>query len=298
MAFMPPDADERQRAVGSLADLPPHLQRAFTPGAEFDPVPTPGRRDWLAVKREPRQTFERFIRTSSNRPTPARPDFYLQPIGDFSPEALALLDRLQRFGSAFFARAMRVLPALSVEGRGIGARRNPYTDVCQLKTRDILALLARQLPPDACFVLGVTTNDLFPHETWSFVFGEALLDDRVGIFSVARYDPRFYDQPADGTLLLQRSCKVLVHEACHMLGVRHCVFFNCLMNGSNHLAESDRRPLHLCPIDLRKLQWALGFDVAERCRRLLAFWREVGVGDEADWIERRLAAIEQPSPQA
>jgi len=42
----------------------------------------------------------------------------------------------------------------------------------------------------------------------------------------------------------------------------HGVFFNCLMNGSNHLAESDRRPLHLCPVDLRKLQWTLGFDIA------------------------------------
>src|SRR2546428_10758471 len=28
-------------------------------------------------------------------------------------------------------------------------------------------------------------------------------------------------------------------------GIQHCIFFNCLMNGSNHLDESDRRPLHV-----------------------------------------------------
>jgi bacterioferritin len=37
---------------------------------------------------------------------------------------------------------------------------------------------------------------------------------------------------------LRRSCKVLAHEIGHMFGLSHCVFFHCLMNGSNSLAES------------------------------------------------------------
>ena len=53
-----------------------------------------------------------------------------------------------------------------------------------------------------------------------------------------------------------------------MAGIAHCIYFRCLMNGSSSLAESDRRPLHLCPIDLRKLQWLIGFDFAERYGRL------------------------------
>lgn len=295
MGFLPPDAEDRRRATGPLDALPSEVRRALTPGSDFEPVPAPGPFDWLAVKREPGQTFERFARTSTNRPTSARPHIYLQPIGEFAAEAATLLDRLRRFGSAFFVRDLRILPVLPVAGSGIAVRRNRYTDVCQLKTRDILALMARQIPPDACFVLGVTAFDLFPHETWSFVFGEALLDDRVGVFSVARFDPRFYDKPADdGSVLLRRSCKVLAHEACHMLGMLHCVYFNCLMNGSNHLVESDRRPLHLCPVDLRKLQWALDLDIVEHYRRLLAFWTEAGVMDEAGWIARRLETIAHP----
>jgi archaemetzincin len=63
------------------------------------------------------------------------------------------------------------------------------------------------------------------------------------------------------------------------------------MNGSNHLAESDARPLHLCPVDLHKLQWSVGFDVVERYRRLLDFHRRAGFEDEAQWLERRLRFI-------
>ena len=291
MAFVPPEPDERERAIGHLSALSPELQRAFTPGDHFEPVPAPARLDWLGIARERGQTFERFTRATSNRCDPGCARFYLQPLGEFSPEGSRLLQRLQRFGSAFFAHDVQLLPPLAVDSR-ITTRRNRFTDVLQLKTRDLLPLVAGEAPPDACCVLGITAHDLYPHDTWSFVFGEALVDDRVGVFSIARYDPRFYGQAADPVLVLRRSCKVLAHETCHMLGMFHCVFFNCLMNGSNHLAESDRRPLHLCPVDLRKLHWSLGFDVCDRYHRLLTFWREAGVPAEAQWIERRLAFIE------
>lgn len=76
-----------------------------------------------------------------------------------------------------------------------------------------------------------------------------------------------------------------------MLGLRHCTYFRCLMNGSNHLEESDRRPLHLCPVDLRKLHWAVEFDMIGRYERLFAFWRRAGVLDEAGWVERRLGKL-------
>jgi archaemetzincin len=293
VAVVRPDAAQRLRAIGSLEGLPTQLRRALSDGGDFDPIPEPGPGDWLSVAREPGQTFERFTRTASERPAEAAQRICLRPVGDVPPRHRQLLQQLQRFGSEFFGRELSLLPPLVVEGSGIATRRNRFTDVLQLKTRDILPALARSIPPDAWCVLGVTVCDLYPHDTWSFVFGEALLGDRVGVFSVARYDPAFYGKPVDDpSLLVRRSCKVLAHEACHMFGMQHCVFFNCLMNGSNHLAESDRRPLHLCPVDLRKLQWTLGFDVTDRYRRLLAFWREAGVDDEAAWIQRRLNFIE------
>ena len=79
-----------------------------------------------------------------------------------------------------------------------------------------------------------------------------------------------------------------------MFQVEDCVFFRCLMNGSNHLQESDARPLALCPVCLRKLQFSIGFDVVERYRRLLAFYNRVGFAQEAGWVSARLKAILGP----
>jgi archaemetzincin len=82
----------------------------------------------------------------------------------------------------------------------------------------------------------------------------------------ARYDPGSCGQAATADsrkLVLRRSCKVLAHESGHMFGIEHCVWYQCLMNGSSHLAEADARPLHLCLVDLRKLQWSIGFDVVD-----------------------------------
>jgi hypothetical protein len=50
----------------------------------------------------------------------------------------------------------------------------------------------------------------------------------------------------------------------------------------------DAQPLHLCPVDLRKLQWSIGFDVVERYRRLRHFHRQAGFEDEAQWLDERL----------
>src|SRR5205823_15127928 len=117
----------------------------------------------------------------------------------------------------------------------------------------------------------------------------------------ARYDPRFYNEEAKDSadLLLRRSCKVLAHEMTHMFGVQHCIYFHCVMNGSNHLAESDARPMHLCPVDLRKLQESIGFDVVARYRRLLDFHLSADFREEAAWLTRRIAFITRlsTSPQ-
>src|SRR5204863_2559698 len=108
-------------------------------------------------------------------------------------------------------------------------RQNPQTHQTQLLTTGILALLQRQLPNDAYAMLGITMTDLYPDPAWNFVFGQASLRERVGIYSFARYDPRFFGTlaPDDGQqLMLRRSCKVLAHETEHMFGIAHCTYFH------------------------------------------------------------------------
>ena len=256
-----------------------------------EPLPPPGPHDWLANHPERGQTFEDFLGSRPNRPDRVRARIYLQPLEDFSSAAAPSIERLREFAQAFFVMEIALLP-VSADAR-ITTRRNPYTGQTQLLTGDILALLRRKLPADAFCVVAITMRDLYPEDSWNFVFGQASLRERVGVFSFARYDPRFSGERGENRdlLMLRRSCKVLAHETSHMFGIEHCIFFRCLMNGSNHLAESDARPLHFCPIDLRKLHLSVGFDIAERYRRLEELSRKSGFSDEADWITRQLSEL-------
>jgi archaemetzincin len=139
--------------------------------------------------------------------------------------------------------------------------------------------------------MGMTMQDLYPHFSWNFVFGQASMIERVGVYSFARYNPAFYgrgEQKDCGKILLRRSCKVLAHELCHQFGISHCIYYHCIMNGSNHLEESDARPYHLCPMDLRKLFHSIGFDPEVRYNKLLDFYVENSFKNEAEWIKNRL----------
>jgi len=53
-------------------------------------------------------------------------------------------------------------------------------------------------------MLSVTMVDIYPRDSWNFVFGLASLKDRTGVFSFKRYDPAFQgidDPERDKTLL-------------------------------------------------------------------------------------------------
>ena len=295
MTFAPPSQKTILDAIGERNGLPLPVQRAFAPDAgSFDPIPNPGPNDWLAVHDEPGQTFDEFKTSRPNRPTQSRRIIYLQPLGDFAPERSPSIDKLREFAAAFFAMEVKALPPISIQSSKFQTRRNPVTGNQQILTGDVLTFLTSRLPADAFCILAITMEDLYPEPSWNFVFGQASLRDRVGVYSFARYDPAFYGESrAAGydILLLRRSCKVLAHETGHMFGLAHCTYFNCLMNGSNHLVESDRRPLHLCPVCLRKLQWSIGFEVLKRYTELERVDRAAGFTDEVDWLSRRINTV-------
>ncbi|MCI0399636.1 MAG: archaemetzincin [Chloroflexi bacterium] len=293
--FSPPSPAARRQTLGPTDDLPPALQHAFEPAGHFQRLPASGPNDWLANHPEPGQTFAGFLAEKAFRPDKTRHTIYLQPLNAFPAGKASPLDQLRAFAAAFFALPVEVLPVLVPDAGEVTTRRNPYTGQRQLLTRDILFLLRKRLPADAFCLLGITVQDLYPDPDWNFVFGQAAPRLRVGVYSFARYLPSLHgEQVADAaTLALRRSCKVLAHEAAHLFGPGHCIYFHCLMNGSNHLAESDSRPLHLCPVDLRKLHHSIGFDVVERYRRLLHFSQAAGFTDEVAWLEERLAYLSQ-----
>ncbi|CDW89051.1 archaemetzincin-2 isoform x2 [Stylonychia lemnae] len=136
-----------------------------------------------------------------------------------------------------------------------------------------LAKIYKPKNPKAICIIAITTQDIYPDEKFSFLFGLANITTQVGVFSFLRYDPLFngdiLNQGDDGSnLMLHRACKVMTHEIGHMFGIKHCIYHECCMNGINHIQECQNKPLYYCAICLRKLQHAIGFDVLERYQSL------------------------------
>lgn len=176
----------------------------------------------------------------------------------------------------------------------------------QLQCSSVLQRLRQTLPDDAICLIGLTMYDLYGDDPDLFVAGLAAGNQRVAVFSFFRYNPTltfsaefWYNVKQSHEMsvaeqkhtVLQRSCKLLVHEVCHLLGLDHCIWYSCLMNGSGHLQEDFSQPMTLCPIDLRKLQTLCDFDVVARYRGLQVFFQRYGLQQEAEWIDRRLTFL-------
>ena len=123
------------------------------------------------------------------------------------------------------------------------------------------------VPSDAYCLLTVTMQDLYPFDSWNYVFGWANYTSRVGVFSFCRYDPSLMGRERSEvteTELLENACYVMAHEIGHMFGMTHCTFYECIMNGFNSYEEQRRFKRYLCPVCLRKLQSNIGFNTKKR----------------------------------
>ncbi|MCA9691137.1 MAG: hypothetical protein KC636_16150 [Myxococcales bacterium] len=304
--FVPPGPSERRAAVGPIDHLPATLQRAFTGTHDFRAMLPPEPGDWLHRVRERGQTFAEFVRAPTPYPDPpgrGRDTIYILPLGDFpdgfvveeervvlvrSPDPALLEDYAERY----FSLEVELLPAIPADELEVTRRVRDGRD--QLRAPELVERLAERLPADGFCLLALTNDDLYIEDDQEYAFGYAALTGRVGVYSFARYDPLFNGEargPDYLDLILARSLKIMAHEIGHMFGLEHCVHYSCVMNGAADLIETDRHPLHLCPVCLRKLQLATGLDPVARYRALREFHEELGFPEELAWIDRRLAYV-------
>ena len=232
--------------------------------------------DWLDSQHEPGQTFEEYIASNPTLPTAARRTIYIQPIGKFTqPQRNAI--QL----TADYMRAFYDLPVKLNSDRQIGSvpaelkREIGHPKNLQIRTTYFLDdVLPELIPADAAALIAFTNVDLYPSDTWHFVFGQASLEKRVGVWSLFRLSDPASEKRNSADRLLTRTLKISMHEVGHMFGMRHCTKYECLMSGTNHLAETDRRPLDNCPECMAKVAWAMNYDPKERYKNLAAFWRK------------------------
>ncbi len=242
--------------------------------------PKPG--DWLDQHPdEPGQTFQEYVRARPATPTGRRTVIYVQPLGEFSEEQREIVALSAEYLSLYFGRPVKVLETLPPATVPASARRtHPQWKVKQILSTYVLEhVLKPRLPKDAAVYIAFTATDLWPGQGWNFVFGQASFRDRVGVWSMTRNgDPA--ESKESFRLCLRRTLKTATHETGHMFSIKHCTAYVCNMCGSNHLAESDRLPLHLCSECHAKICWAANVEPIARFRRLAEFCREHGLERE------------------
>jgi len=235
--------------------------------------PQPG--DWRSAFHEPEQSFERYIGGSVNRRCEHRTTFYLQPLGEASTRYKETLERVRVHVEAYFGVPAKILDPLPQVAGAYVEKRGQYN------ATQIINSLADRHPADALVYMGITEKDLYSTGL-NFVFGEGSLHLRCGVYSLHRLETD------DAALFLRRSLKLVSHEAGHILSIDHCTVWSCVMDGANNLDEADRQPMHLCPVDLRKVLWNTGADRDQRYRRLYGLYQGWGLKSESDWVAHRL----------
>lgn len=282
-------------AVGAIDALAPPLRRAFQVHDDFELMGPPAPGEWLAEHPEKPQTVHDFLDAATNVPSGKRRVIYLLPIGAF-PETAPPIASLEKIVRAYFQLDVKVLSTVPISEVAAKTRINRNTQKRQMLAPDVLRWLTTRLPDDAFGLMAITMEDLYPEPSWNYVFGMASLRERVGVQSFARQDPAFYGDPRGADwqqLVLRRATWTLVHEIGHMFGLTHCTFYKCVQAGSNNLPEADSRPLHACPVCLRKLHTSIEFDPAVREEALAKTLDELKITDEAAWSTRRAKWIRE-----
>ncbi len=248
--------------------------------------------DWLSSHEEHGQTFAEYKHCDPSLPQGKRHKIYVLPIGSFEAAQQGILDDTVEFMAIFFGLPVEVqAPMPLAEIPKTARRKHPEWGMEQLFTPYILDdLLLTALPADAAAYIALTTVDLWPGRGWNFVFGQASIEERVGVWSVARNgDPN--PSEAAYRLSLLRCLKTACHETGHMFSIQHCIAYECLMCGSNSRRESDRQPLWTCPECLAKVLWATPAKAHDRFVKLEAFCEKRGLQDQARFYRRSLEAL-------
>ena len=185
-AFQPVGRDAAPQS-GSLTDRTyPELETRLAPLARKLGPPRPG--EWLYGQKEPGQTFGEYVEAQPVRRSRRWKRIYLCLVGEFSDEQRRVLNRTCEYLEVFFdtpvvVHAQAKLADIPAEAR----RKHPAWGDAQILTTYVLdELLKPNRPEDALAYLAFTASDLWPGENWNYVFGQASLHERTGVWSIYR----------------------------------------------------------------------------------------------------------------
>jgi len=258
------------------------IENSLRPMAKALEPTKPG--EWLSVHQEDGQTFAQYLGLKPKPRSQGLTTIYLVLLGDFSPEQKKVLEISEEYLGLFYQSPVRLIHELPGEVvPDEGRRIHPSWETPQIRTSYVLDQLLRpDRPDDALAYLCFTSSDLCSHATENYVLGEARTWERLGVWSIYRNgDPS--ESATAFRQCLRRTMHIATHETGHILAMKHCTAFQCNMNGANSPTETDRHPLHFCPVCLRKLIWNLDADPDAYLAALQEFCKNQEFDDESRW---------------
>src|SRR5580765_698120 len=143
----------------------------------FKPMGKPAAYDWLASHNEPGQTFDEYLDSNPTKPTKERQKIYVLPLGTFTPQQKKIIDITAGYLAAFYDLPVQQMPPRPLVVTNPNIRQNKYAKTRQIKTGYILDKVLKPLvPADAAALIAFTTEDLYPDDTMSYVFGQASME--------------------------------------------------------------------------------------------------------------------------
>jgi archaemetzincin len=266
------------------------LEAELAPLARKLGKPRPG--DWLYEHEESGQTFHEYLEARPVRKSKRRHTIYLCLVGKFTTKQKLIIDLTRKYMTIFFNTPVKVRKQIPKQDLPERAQRfHPASGHSQILTTYILnKVLKPDMPADALAYLAFTTNDLWPGAGWNFVFGQASSASRTGVWSIYRNGDPARSRNAFQRCL-RRTLATATHETGHILTMDHCIVYECSMNGCNNLEESDSKPLHLCPVCLRKLCWNLQVEPVPYLEKLAAFSNKHGLNNESRWYRLAIKTL-------
>jgi archaemetzincin len=203
-----------------------------------EPLEEPGEGDWLAEHPEPGQTFRQYLSADPVRRGGTLAVIHLCLVGDFDGPRRQLVELTREYLGLFFDLPVLVRRRVPLSDVPATARRNhpDWGDEQVLSTYVLREVLEPEVPGDALAYLALTASDLWPGKGWNFVFGQANLRRRVGVWSLYRNG-----DPAS-PVCLRRTLMTASHETAHVLTMKHCTAFRCLMNCPGEAAFVPLKP--------------------------------------------------------
>ncbi|MBU1178030.1 archaemetzincin family Zn-dependent metalloprotease [Patescibacteria group bacterium] len=161
---------------------------------------------------------------------------YILPIGQTDPKIIRYLSK-QLLGYLHFPT--KVLGAIALPASAYDKNRQQYRAgqiIREIRLFDFSNIEK---------VLGIIGADLYS-EDFSFVYGEAEAPGRNALFSLARLDPQYYDQPANQELVKKRALKEATHELGHTYSLSHCPDTHCVMYYAQSIEDVDNKEEKFC----------------------------------------------------